>query len=230
MNRWLRKSFLRDFLLVTLSVSAAFWVEDYREQRRDNLDSKSLLMKISSDIWSSNNYQEFVVEHSRKHVLRFDTLIADLEDCHLDSAQHLVNLHSYMAYMADWTGSASFEALVNSGLASSLGNDTLVAILYTMHMTNRRNMDEYRSGWKGHQQQVEYLIRDALGSKLKLNRQFGILEIQDQSQHIPEEVCQKLKYELLAWQSHMHIFSDILERDIADAKNIMEFLRSEIES
>src|SRR5690349_20301351 len=95
-------AYAKEFIVITVSITIAFWVENYRESRKEAADTSALLSIIENEIKSQEEYLKFLSEFADKHSRRFDSLVTDLEDQKIEQAQLLTDMSiAYVPYITD---------------------------------------------------------------------------------------------------------------------------------
>ncbi|MEQ9467620.1 MAG: hypothetical protein RLN88_09420 [Ekhidna sp.] len=119
------RQFLKEFTLITLSILIAFWIEDYREQKNNDRDTKELLINIKQDILGNSEIlREYSLMQESAIIPAMNSVLIDLEDCIVDSTHTLVNFLSFTPVLH--LRFEGYENLKNSGLLSNIEDDTLL--------------------------------------------------------------------------------------------------------
>jgi hypothetical protein len=222
--------YFKDLVIITVSISIAFWVENYRENRKESQDTQRLLVTIRSEMKAEEEYLSFLIEHANKHSHRFDTLIQDLADGKIENNQLLIDVAvAYIPYVSDKSEMTAFESLKNSGLLSNIKNDTVVTAMYDLNTRIKSNLIAYNDAWKKSQERVKELIVDLYGSKIKYDFKQSRLVFNGQSPVIIEkDLVNKISFELTSWITIMKQHTFFVDRQKEMLHGIKPLLEKEM--
>jgi len=221
--------YLKDFIIITVSITIAFWVENYRESRQDYNNTQALLSTIRAEMYAQEGYLQFLMDHANKHSLRFDSLVTDLKDGKIEKNQLLIDVAmAYLPYVADISESQGFESLKSSGLLSNIKNDTLITELFHLNSRMKRNLSEYNEAWKKSQDRLRNLLTEVYGPHVEYNfKKSKLLVITKEPIAISKELSQQIVFELIAWITIMKQYSIFVERNRDAIKELIPMLAKE---
>jgi hypothetical protein len=215
-------SYFKELTIITLSVTIAFWVENFRESRKEYKDTQALLVTLKSELEGQKNYLHYLTEMAEKHSHRFDSLITDLNDCTVNNNQLLIDISlAYLPYIGDFSETSSFDALKNSALLSNIKSDTLIIEVYYLASNMKRNLKEYSESWKKSQDRVRNLLTIIYGGHIQYNfDKSKLMVIKNEPITLNKELCSQLAFELSSWITIMNQYSVPIkhnENEIKDA-------------
>lgn len=214
-------SFLKELFVITLSITIAFWVENFREGRKEYRDTQALLVMLRAELEGQKNYLHYLIETAEKHSQRFDSLLTDLNDCKLENNQLLIDVSlAYLPYIGDFSETSSFESLKNSALLSNIKNDTLIIEIYYLASNMKRNLHEYSESWKKSQDRIRNLLPKHYGNRIRYSfDESKLLMIKNQSIELDKELCKELAFELSAWITVLKQYSVPIRQNELDIED-----------
>jgi len=223
--------YVKDLVIITVSISIAFWVENYRENQKESKDTQRLLVTIRSEMKAEEEYLSFLIEHANTHSHRFDTLIQDLGDGKIENNQLLVDVAvAYIPYVSDKSEMTAFESLKNSGLLSNIKNDTVITSLYDLNSRIKSNLLAYNEAWKKSQQSVKDLIIGQYGSKIKYDFKQSRLVFSGSSPVVFEQdLANQIAFELTSWITIMKQHTFFVDRQKEMLNGIKPLLEKEMD-
>ena len=224
-------TYLRDFIVITLSVTLAFWVENYRDSQKAATDTKALLRKIQSDLHSQDQYLSFISEYANIHSLRFDSLITDLDDSRVEMNQLMTDVSiAYIPYVSQVSHSSAFEALKNSGLLSNIENDSIITSIYDIEARIKATLFAYNEEWKLCQTRLQVQIAPFYGRHIKFDfTQSRLVFHSTQPVILPTEVKERITFEITRWITMMKQYSIFVNRHREELHEIVPMLERELQ-
>ncbi len=215
--------YLKEFVVITISIIIAFWVENYRESRRSEADAEALFAVIHSQVIRQEGYLKFLSDYADKHSKRFDSLVTDLEDGRIEQKQLLADISiAYLPYISDIGDNSGIESLKNSGLLSSIKDDTVVHELYFLNVQAKGLLSRYDDAWKRCQERLRNAVTPLYGANVRYDfRQSRMIVSGEEPLVASGTIARQIQFELIGWITLMkqnQVFLDNLRTQFRDAR------------
>ena len=193
--------YLKELAVITISITIAFWVENYREYRKASADTDALLATIRSQAISHEAYLENISKFADLHSRRFDSLVTDLSDQKIENVQLLADICvAYLPYISD-VGELSGVVLFKwwGGLAP-IQHDSVIHALYFHSVMTTNLLNSYNESWKSQQERLKNLVVTLYGSRLRYDFEKSKMVVMgDEPLVVDKVMAEKLRFELVSW-------------------------------
>ncbi len=216
--------YLKEFLVITISVTIAFWVENYRENRRADDDTQALLQTLRSEMINQEEYLKFISDYSDIHARRFDSLVTDIRDLKIENTQRLADVAvAYMPWITNIGENSGFQALKSSGLISNIQNDTLVSRLYLADSRLQGLLIAYSDAWKKSQDNLRALTTGLYGSTIRYDFAKSKMILDNPAPiKVSQELADKLAFELVTWITLMKQYQVFVKNQQDELKDVRQ--------